>query len=239
MLLGLLVTGVIAVRSLSSGKPGCVQLAVPAYVAPDSADWDVLSAVEPPPGYVVLNPASGPGATEVAGYRRRAETVRAAGVTPLGYVATGYGRRPVAEVLAEIDRWRQWYGVVDVFLDEVPSGAAESAPTARYADAIRSFDGQVVLNPGVVPDPVYLELADVVVTFEGTAAEYAEAAPDPFAGSARRWHLVHSAPGDVAPIVAAAREGGASFLYVTEQGMPNPWGTVTASVGEQARAGCA
>ena len=35
----------------------------------------------------------------------------------LGYVPTGWAGRPLDAVKADIDRYRQWYGVEGVFLD--------------------------------------------------------------------------------------------------------------------------
>ena len=42
----------------------------------------------------------------------------------LGYVPTGYGARPLADVLADVRRYLAWYGVDGIFFDEASSDAA-------------------------------------------------------------------------------------------------------------------
>ena len=81
-----------------------------------------------------------------------------------------------------------------------------------------------MLNPGTVPDAGYLGLADVVVTFEDTAAVHAAgnrvARPD----LRLICHLVHDAPPDThRAVLARAARRGATYAYVTDRRLPNPW----------------
>ena len=50
--------------------------------------------------------------------------MKAAGVRVLGYVHTSYGKRPIAEVQAEIDRYDKWYKPDGIFFDEVTTDAS-------------------------------------------------------------------------------------------------------------------
>ena len=50
----------------------------------------------------------------------------------LGYVATTFGARPAADVEADAARYRDWYGVDGIFLDEV-------ADDTRQASVLPSF----------------------------------------------------------------------------------------------------
>ncbi|WP_236652438.1 spherulation-specific family 4 protein [Streptacidiphilus neutrinimicus] len=185
---------------------------VPAYFHPsaDPASWAVLRAAAPRLAAVVVNPASGPGpAPDPAYARERGE------LTPtrvLGYVDTDYGRRPHAEVVAEIAAYRDWYGVDGVFLDQTPDGSQALPHYVRLAVAARSLGAAyVVLNPGLPPHPAYLDLADLVVTFEGPWSAYGDRAPD--AGT----HLVYAAP-PYAPVHG----------YATAGELPNPWAVLGA-----------
>ncbi|RAG82345.1 hypothetical protein DN069_28190 [Streptacidiphilus pinicola] len=183
------------------------RLLVPAYFHPeaDPASWAVLRAAAPRLTAVVINPASGPGPAPDPAYA----TVRAglSATRVLGYVDTDYGRRPHAEVVAEIARHREWYAVDGVFLDQTPDGSAALAHYARLTVAARSLGAAyVALNPGLPPDPAYLDVADLVVTFEGPWSAYAARPAD--AGT----HLVHAAPPH------AAVHG-----YATPGTLPNPW----------------
>ena len=77
--------------------------------------------------------------------------------------------------LADAERYREWYGVDGIFLDEVAHDDAQLPYYAALSRALRG-DGELVLNPGTVPARGYFELADVVVTYEGPFADYARAA---------------------------------------------------------------
>ncbi|WP_327106119.1 spherulation-specific family 4 protein [Nonomuraea glycinis] len=71
----------------ADSTPTGVSLAVPAYFAPGEL-WDRLA--DPGVGIVVANPFSGPGKDADPAYAQAISDARAAGVTVLGYVATGY-----------------------------------------------------------------------------------------------------------------------------------------------------
>ena len=86
----------------------------------------------------------------------------------LGYVATTFGARPATSVTANIARYREWYGVDGIFLDEV---AHDVVHLPYYVALRRAIGDVVVLNPGTVPARGYFALADVVVTYEGPVAE--------------------------------------------------------------------
>ncbi len=66
----------------------------------------------------IINPNNGPSYSNdgtVACFPH----LRAAGVTVIGYTATGYGNRPVADIRRDITRWQQAYpGVTGIFFDE-------------------------------------------------------------------------------------------------------------------------
>jgi hypothetical protein len=196
-----------------------VTLAVPAYFHPrrEATDWERLRAAGDRVGIVVVNPDSGPGAGDAA-YR---PAVRGLPGLVAGYVDTAYARRPLADVLADVEAYRRLHGVDAVFADQVTSSTDHLAHYARLAAAV---DGPLILNPGVRPDPAYLELASVVVTFEGPwTAHRALEQPDP-PGPASTWHLVHGVPpGEEDRTLRRASALGATHAHVTGATMPNPW----------------
>jgi hypothetical protein len=211
------------------GPPPSRSTLVPAYVEP--AELAALADRRRRPRIVVFNPASGPGRHRSAAYADAVERAREAGMRVLGYVATGYGARPRAEVEADIDRYASWYRTDGVFLDETPH-RARLVP--RYRDLIaraRAGGHRVVaINPGMVPARAYFDLADIVITFEGAPAEYPRAlaaapawlediAPERIA------HLVYGATREDAMAVVGANAR-AGYVYATSGALPNPWKTV-------------
>lgn len=223
---------VLAMGTLSGSVPArarCLTLALPAYFDPaDARTWERLAAAGHLVSLAILNPNSGPGAAPDLRFRRLAGALRAKGIRVLGYVPTGYGSRPQSDVLADVERYREWYGISDTFLDEAASDRTRLPVYRAYTDAVRRHGGLVAMNPGTVPDRGYAALADVLITFEGSAEQYRRAPAEPgwLAGLPRDriWHLVHSTPPqETQAVIALARDRQAGRLYVTEGRLPQPW----------------
>jgi hypothetical protein len=195
----------------------CLHLGVPAYV--DAADLARLGRA-PAVRYVILNPSDGPDVERDADLAEAVAGVQLRGARVLGYVHTAYGARPLARLADEIDRYRRWYGIDGVFVDEV-SDTADRLPYFRQlAQLVRRRSGDVVaLNPGVVPARGYFDLADVVVTFESTYERYAERWPAHLdTGRAEQWHLVLGADeAQMRQAVRLAARRGATVLDVTDR----------------------
>ena len=88
-----------------------LRLLVPAYFYPagdGSKDWDRLFAASATvPIVAIVNPASGPGKKAAPNYLELfAKAQRTEKITLIGYVPTSYGKRPLAEVKADVDRPR-------------------------------------------------------------------------------------------------------------------------------------
>jgi hypothetical protein len=204
----------------------CRDALIPAYRGP-GALADLTG-----PGHgriVIVNPSNGPGAAAQPEYHRAIAAQVEAGAAVVGYVHTGYGARDPAAVRADIRRYRSWYGVSGVFLDEV-SHTNEQLPYYRsIAAPLRAAGQTVVLNPGMVPARSYFDIADVVVTFEGPAGDYAGTVRGMPAwvralARARVAHLLYGASESQA--TSAARLRAAGYFYATSGTLPDPWTTL-------------
>jgi len=214
----------------------CLRLGVPAYVGP--ADLERLGT-EPAVRYLVLNPSNGPDVERDDGLADAVAEVQLAGPRVLGYVHTSYGARPIGEVVAEIDRYRRWYGVDGIFVDEVTDTAVALPYFRLLSEFIRQRSGDVVaLNPGVYPDPAYYPLADVLVTFEDSWARYRLPHPRVDTSPAEQWHLVLSADEPaMRRAVRLAHDRGATVLDVTDLGRGDEtWNRLPAYLDEEAAA---
>lgn len=172
---------------------------------------------------------------------------QSAGVRVVGYVATGYGKDPIASVRAQIADYYTWYRVDGIFLDETPYAC--NASLVEYYRSLRNAivaharqshaHGIVVMNPGTVPaGDCYMSIADVLVTFEDTEHVYTATTGNHYSPAAwlsrypasRFWHIVYGVPDAAAMLrvlsLAAAR--GAGWVYVTDLGLPNPYGALPA-----------
>ncbi|WP_051966874.1 spherulation-specific family 4 protein [Kitasatospora mediocidica] len=210
------------------------RLLVPLYVHPavDPAAWQAVAAAGPSAVRgVVLNIADGPGPAPDPAFEQAADRLRAAGITLLGYVDTAYGRRPHAEVVAELLNYRQWYGTDGVYFDQAASHADALPHYRRLATAARAAGcATVVLGHGVHPEPAYAEpeLGDLLVTFEGSWTEYDALVLPLWTGhhpATRFCHLVYDVPAErarAAGALIASRRAGAGCA-VAGSGA-NPWG---------------
>jgi Spherulation-specific family 4 len=209
---GVIAAGTLLLAAALAGdrSSACPATVVPAYLPPD--ELSRLAARSSLPWLLVVNPDNGPGTVADVRYRRAVPAARAAGARVLGYVATTWGTRPAEAVKADIEHYRAWYAVDGIFFDE--AAADESA--LPYYRALATGTGVVVLNPGVVPARGYFDIADVVVTFEGSFASYAERDEPRWLARERTAHLVYAAP----------RPEAAGRVYMTTGELPNPWATV-------------
>ena len=230
----LLVALLVGARDRGDAAPSCHML-IPAYVPPDAVPELARLAR---PALLVVNPASGPGTGRDDGVVAAIRGARRAGARVLGYVPTGYGARPGAQVEADIDRYEQWYGTDGIFLDEAAAAPSLLDRYRALAAHVRAAGQRtVVLNPGTVPDRGYFDVADVVVTFEGPYARYQEAmerAPTWVRELPRERSaiLVYAASRDqAAAVVADPRHDG--YVYATSGTLPHPWGTVPAYLREE------
>ncbi|MFB4277629.1 spherulation-specific family 4 protein [Nonomuraea sp. MTCD27] len=236
--------------SSSADEPG-LSLAVPAYFYPGEL-WGRLS--DPGVGIVVANPFSGPGKDFDPNYAKAISDARAAGVTVLGYVATGYlgstGRATrlgettplawLAQAQQDVARWYDLYGahgLGGVFLDEVQNVCG---PGNAYSDTYRALDESIkslhrgaftVINPGIGTDECYADIADVSLTFEGTYETYQGWQPPAWQRGRdprRFWHLVHATATQeqMEDALRLAKERGAGHVYVTPDVLANPWDTL-------------
>jgi hypothetical protein len=236
---GIAIVMVLTLISRGADRGGtCRAALIPAYVPPH--ELAALAAGPTRPRMVIVNPDSGPGAGEGRAYSEAVRTLQAAGIRVLGYVPTGYGGRPLAEVLADVRRYLAWYRVDGIFFDETSSDAALLPYYRVVIQQARGGGGRtVVVNPGVPPASGYFDVADVVVTFEGTYAGYASAmaaTPDWLrqVPPDRVAHLVYDATR--AEALEAVAGSAAGYVYATSGAMPNPWRSVPAYLGDQEEA---
>ena len=208
---------------------GLGSMLVPAYFHPAllPAAWSALT--DPRILAVVLNVADGPGHGREPAFAAAVAGIEAAGGTVTGYVDAGYGARSGAEMETAARHYRDWYEVADVFLDQVPAGAATLETYRTVGARLRARGAEfIVFNHGVYPDPGYAAIADLLITFEGPWAAYQlMVAPPAWADTLPSWrfcHLVYGVPDDALDeAVRLAGERGVGVLYVTDGQGVNPW----------------
>jgi hypothetical protein len=214
-------------------RPGSVRMAVPAYFVP-GPEWQRIIAGAPTVGMIVFNPNSGPGTATDPGYTSVIGQAQAKGITVLGYVATSYGQRAEADIVADINHYYDYYTPSGIYLAEGPMDADCTAMEAMYhrlADAVRARASGAYLAIGTRYCPTYIVFFDIMVQFARNWTEYqTDYAPPSWmpANSADRFvHFVNAVPeSDGSRALSLAVSNGAGWVFVTDQTDPNPWGVL-------------
>ncbi|MBO0788922.1 MAG: spherulation-specific family 4 protein, partial [Actinobacteria bacterium] len=211
-----------------SPAPRCREAFVPAFFS--AGGWTRLLDRGPLPATMILDlTSSGAGSAPEPAYQRAVSQAEAAGVQVLGYVDTGYGKRPAAQVAAEARHYRAWYHVTSIFLDQVAGDRGHLRYYRGLAGAIRAVDpgAAIWLNPGIYPSRAYLGIASAVMVYEGPYAGYRHLRIPRWARSypaAKFVHNVFATPGSrLGAVIRLARARNAGHLYVTSRSGANPY----------------
>lgn len=204
-------------------------------VVTSNPQWSgVTSLAATVPTVAIINPSNGPiacgSASSVAAFQSGIATLRKAGVTVLGYIATGYGNVAPATVTQQLQTYADCYGIDGVFFDEVPTSSSAAAYYAAIAQSarqiIRPSSGKTVLvaiNPGAYPALAIAQTADITVMHESadlnTPATPASLASYP---PARFAYLAYNVSGYDAPALQTLFNRGIGYVYFTDQS-GDPW----------------
>ncbi len=233
-------------------RSGSAMFLVPAYFYPSGAGLDDWNRLARDAGSVnieaILNPASGPGASQDPNYVAVVNKLRIAGGHVLGYVSTRYGDRDMTAVKNDIDKYILLYNINGLFIDEMANSQVRLPyyqELYQYIKGVNS-DFKVIGNPGMAYTlEGYLDAADTLVIFEGSLALYGNFRPmviAPWVANypRRRFANIVYAATSATDLMQALDQAGhtrAGSVYVTEgrlpnpyQGLPNYWGHEVAAI---------
>ncbi|MGD0313743.1 MAG: spherulation-specific family 4 protein [Acidimicrobiales bacterium] len=229
---------------LTGGEPGAIGIIV--------ANVDSGPGSRSDPAWASVIQRARAAGTTVLGYVDTGYLGNPSEANPAG-LPTRSGPRDVGawlnQVEADIDDWYAFYGanLGGIFLDQTTSECGPLPGSNIYADEYRTLTAYVkrthpgamtVLNPGIAVPRCFDNAADVLVTFEGSYANYvgtpgsqgkayqpldwAPSSPD------KVWHIVYGADSSVEMVHAMAlgRSRDAGYVYVTDAGPPNPFGVL-------------
>ena len=208
---------------------------VPAYFYPSPESYwrELNSAAAQIPLIAILNPNSGPGPSRDLNYVKAVEALRLCGGSVVGYVSSSYTARDMSLVKEDIDRYRAFYAIDGIFVDEM-TGDDTAAHVQYYRqiyDYIKALNAnyRVITNPGTQVEEVYARrpVADILVTFEN------ETDYDPYVPSSwtkayapeRFSHLPYAVATreQMTNYVQLADQRRVAWVYVTDDNGSNPW----------------
>jgi hypothetical protein len=174
---------------------------------------------------VIVNPDNGPGASKDPNYATWINNLRSAGVNVLGYVYTSYAGRGAGSVMADISTYKSWYAVNGMFLDEMSNMAVEES----YYSALTSYAhslglSTVVGNPGASVPASFVGAVDVIVIYENAGMPSASSLGSSTMGLNKGGFATMSyGVSSLTPSSVSAVAAYAGYIYITNEGMPNPY----------------
>jgi len=197
---------------------GGFRVAVPAYFYPGYR-WNDIEQAD----MIIMNVKNGPSSSPDSNYER---VVKEIGKEKfLGYVYTSYGSRSLDDVKREIDRWNEFYGVSDIFLDEVDN--EWSNYYKDIYDYVKQREGDLIINPGTVPHEKFMDYSDGIMIFETDFESYKWRKFPPWVHkypAERFWHTIHSTPADkLDEAKELLKKNNVGVIYVTDDTMPYPY----------------
>ena len=204
-----------------------VGIVIPLYTYPTDGTWaSVIQAKQSYPNVpfaAVINPDSGPGASQDPNYVQGIKSLRAAGITVLGYVDTAYAVDSISSVEANVNLYKTWYGVDGIMFDDMTNQAGYETYYSALNDYVHSLmPGSLTMgNPGTSVPTSYIGTLDVLNVYEDSGypslsfITYPGYSPTNFAT------IVISAPLNASFLTSLS--GVVSWVYVTDAGLPNPY----------------
>ena len=214
---------------------------IPMYIYPtdiyNNTDYNTLFDIAKTykdVGFVVIvNPDSGPGTDVDTNYETAIKRMVAAGITPIGYVATTYANKPIDDVKAEIDTWLSLYPQIQgLFLDETPTNSNKISyyeDITNYARLKNLYP--IVLNPGTVVSKAWFDsnAGDVFVIYENEGVpseeflrgEYTN--PSGFLDSFYRKRAVLCYNVTFGSDIVLRLKKYTGMFYITDDTLPDPW----------------
>lgn len=120
------------------------------------------------PWVAVVDPLHGPGKQYDATYAESIKKLQQADVTVLGYVSTRWAQKPPDAVKDDISKYKEWYGVDGIMLDEMISDPGFEGLYSNYTSYAKSLGmGLVIGNVGTNVSSSYAGTVDAISTVEG------------------------------------------------------------------------
>lgn len=229
----------IATLALATAAPfaSAIEIIVPAYFypswMPSQNEWHQLTWAAQQGAQVtaIMNPGNGPGTASNSDYVASVNEFRAAGGKVIGYVYTCYGvnhctpevppTRSTGEVLADAQKYANWYGVDGVFLDEMATQPGQLPFYQTVSSNLRAAHPgwEIVGNPGVAPTAGYAAVANTLMSFEGAYNAFVNGSfLSGLTNAASTGAIVHGVAtvAEMQQVMGLARQYGLGAIYITD-----------------------
>lgn len=232
--------------SKAEARRSKLKILIPLYIYPNWYERDkyiwkqVASAGKKVPIVAIINPNNGPDSKSPnVDYQQGLKDLHQSGVKIVGYVHSGYGKRDLSLVKADIDLYLKYFNVDGIFVDETASSKDKLEYYNQIYKHIKSQPKslQVIINPGTDLDESYIKkpVADVAVIFENEQKVWSKYHPPVYTKHYSSQHfaaLIHTTANSQLMKTTLDRAANSNFGYVyitndsTNSPNHNPWDTL-------------
>lgn len=116
---------------------------------------------------VILNPSNGAGEKKDQNFVDVITKLKQKGYSVFGYIYSNNALRDINQVKHNIDNYNQFYPDLDgFFIDEVNNNLSSYDYYREIYHYAKSYNKQIILNPGTTVPQEFYDIADFIVVFE-------------------------------------------------------------------------
>ena len=220
---------VLSAQHVGTAATQTAGLLVPLYTYPTDPSWQALIQAKlanpSVPIAAIINPSGGPGYGQDPNFVQGINSLRSAGITVLGYVATAYGSVSVSSIETQINEYKQWYNVNGIMFDEmynIPGYESYYSTLSNYAYSV-GFSWTVG-NPGAPVPSSYIGTMGTIIIYENAglpSTSFLASATGGYPTS----NFAFTAYGVSLPSQSyiSSAESYVSWMYITDGVYPNPY----------------
>lgn len=220
----------------ASNASSMMGVVIPLYIYPGPSWQQVIQEKQANPGVpivAVINPDSGPGASQDPYFVEGIEQLQSAGIIVVGYVYTNYGYRSISSAENDVNEYKEWYNVDGILFDEM----ANVNGFEDYYSTLNSYAKSLgfsltIANPGTLVSSTYFGIVDCLVISESSdvpSADYIESSL--YGYSPRNFAIVSYDVSTLNQTYLNDLSNYVSFIYMTNDNLPNPYDTLPSYFG--------
>ena len=154
-------------QALATSSTGVI---IPLYTYPTDGSFDaVINAKNAHPSVpiiAVINPNDGPGSSSDSNFVTGIQHLQSAGITVLGYAATGYGSKSTSNIESQINSYKNWYHVNGILFDEMANTAGFETYYSNLSAYAKSLGMTITAgNPGTDTLSSYVGTVDILCIY--------------------------------------------------------------------------
>jgi hypothetical protein len=203
---------------------------VPLYSYPGPI-WQSLAQIKEVypsvPVVAIVNPSNGPGSYQDPNFVWGIQLLEAAGITVVGYVATGYGGVSISQAEQEISAYDQFYQISGIFFDEMASISGYESYYSTLTSYAASLGYSFTIgNPGSLVPASYIGTVSNIVVYENSGLPSTGFLSG--LGYAKSdFSLLSYGDSGIDPSFVQAAATDVQYLYVTDGSFPSPYATLS------------